>query len=48
MNGIISTQSDFKLEDWIDKVKSHKLVNPVDMVTSKEVKIMKEREKRLQ
>ncbi|MGI6050093.1 MAG: carbamoyl phosphate synthase small subunit [Acetivibrionales bacterium] len=38
MNGIISTQSDFKLEDWFDKVKSHKLVNPVDMVTSKEVK----------
>lgn len=38
MNGIISTDPDFALENWIEKVKEHNLVNPVEIVTSKEVK----------
>lgn len=37
MNGVISTDTDFLLEDWIEKLQNHKLINPVEQVTSKEV-----------
>lgn len=38
MNAIISTESDFELNNWIEKVREHRLDNPVELVTSKEVK----------
>jgi len=38
MNGVISTDPDFKLEDWIDKLKNYRIINPVEEVTTKEVK----------
>ncbi|NLL68153.1 MAG: carbamoyl phosphate synthase small subunit [Clostridiaceae bacterium] len=38
MNGVISTDPDFRQEDWIEKLHNHKIIKPVEQVTSKEVK----------
>jgi len=37
MNGVISTDSGFRLEDWIEKLKNHRFDNPVETVTTKTV-----------
>jgi carbamoyl-phosphate synthase small subunit len=37
MNGVISTEPDFKFEDWIQKLKDHKFENPVEKVTTKKI-----------
>ncbi len=37
MNGVISTDPHFKMEDWVDEVHQYTIVKPVDQVTVKEV-----------
>jgi len=37
MNGVISTDPNFKIEDWMEKLKGYKFENPVETVTTKEV-----------
>lgn len=38
MNGIISTDSEFRFEDWSDKLRDYKKTGLVEQVTAKEVK----------
>ena len=47
MNGVISTDTDFLLEDLIEKLHNHKLINPVEQVTSKEVMHIKGKGRRV-
>ncbi|MCX7772678.1 MAG: carbamoyl phosphate synthase small subunit [Clostridia bacterium] len=37
MNGVISTDPNFKLEDWMQKIHQYTIEKPVDEVTTKEV-----------
>lgn len=37
MNGVISTEPDFKTEDWIQKLNEYRFENPVEKVTTREV-----------
>lgn len=37
MNGVISTDPDFRIEDWIQKIHEYKLYKPVEQATTKEV-----------
>lgn len=38
MNGVISTDSEFRFEDWSDKLRDYRIINPVEQVTRKEIK----------
>ena len=33
MNGVISTEPDFRFEDWVDRIHAYRIVNPVEAVT---------------
>ncbi len=37
MNGVVSTDPDFKIEDWLQKIHDYKLVKPVELVTTKKI-----------
>jgi len=37
MNGVISSDPDFKLQEWMEQVRNYTIVKPVDQVTVKEV-----------
>jgi len=37
MNGLITTDSNFKYEDWAQKIREYRITNPVDEVTTKKV-----------
>lgn len=39
MNGVISTDPDFKLNEWMAKIHAYSIIKPVDEVTTKEIQI---------
>ncbi len=41
MNGVISSDPHFKLEDWMDKIHDYRIIKPVDEVTVREVQTYK-------
>ncbi len=41
MNGVISSDPHFKLEDWMDKIHDYRIIKPVDEVTVREVQSYK-------